>query len=676
MPAPANDNFANATALTGASGSVTGTTLLATAQAGEPGHLNYNPAPAYPVAPAVIAAANSVWYSWTCPATGDYFFSTRDLTGGMATNYKSTVQVFTGSAVNALTAVTLLLNQSVGDGNGADNGASVAFAATSGTVYKIQIDGRRGETGDFTLRWDAYIAMRMGSCGGCAIDFKSEICVGTVAITDVEIDDVYSFGTFDADPGFYKIKYCGGAFAVLSQFATNVPSGISGYMTDGVGYSGSISIWDGFTVYSTGDQVLITNNAFHQTFVRAGVFTATGATAIYDPAIDTADWTADTFNPHPVGSVPYNNIYTPERTYAPGDGGFINITVGPTGFGGDYYSVTSPTVSIPAYKPGFGSSPWAGSAIDFLNTTLFSSAGLAERANLCTEVQLEHLGGDIGMAFPTKWTLVSGPSPHLETLYQNTSNNPRFQLIYNPFTIAMLNNTPGFSITGSGTSWTFTPTIKNLAANAWSNCTIELLNTGGISGASSPNVVTLAASANTSGGAFTCTADPTAGLVTATIQISRNGIVVGTLDYPLYPIYSVAFTLLNDIERTCTGFKYWKNTIVATKLWPPNNMDQWGSSTTLGIDSSTGLPSKNQLIATFSVVAGTPNLYAYNSCTSVVSIVANQLGSFSNITMLPGIQATASVQSVPIQFTFGFKVSSTVTHALPTFTQTLSVPVA
>src|SRR5213593_4436723 len=52
--APNNDNFAAAQAITGTSGSITGTNVEATKEAGEPNH-------------AGNAGGKSVWYSWTAP---------------------------------------------------------------------------------------------------------------------------------------------------------------------------------------------------------------------------------------------------------------------------------------------------------------------------------------------------------------------------------------------------------------------------------------------------------------------------------------------------------------------------------------------------------------------------------------------------------------------------------
>src|SRR5262249_30122891 len=85
-PAPANDNFANATALTGSSPTATGTNVSASKETGEPNH-------------AGNAGGHSVWWKWTAPSTRT--FPTRRSTN----NFDTLLGVYTGSAVNSLTAV-------------------------------------------------------------------------------------------------------------------------------------------------------------------------------------------------------------------------------------------------------------------------------------------------------------------------------------------------------------------------------------------------------------------------------------------------------------------------------------------------------------------------------------------------------------------------------------------
>jgi hypothetical protein len=125
--APANDNFAGS-AISGADGSALGDNTDATAQAGEP----------------LIAGSppdRSVWYSWTAAENGPTTFNLRDAT------FDTTLGVFTGGAVNALTSVA-----SNDDFNGTTQ-SKVTFTATAGTTYRIAVDGFNGAQGSFSLQY-------------------------------------------------------------------------------------------------------------------------------------------------------------------------------------------------------------------------------------------------------------------------------------------------------------------------------------------------------------------------------------------------------------------------------------------------------------------------------------------------------------------------------------------
>src|SRR5262245_70448 len=61
--APANDKFANVTLISGTSGTLSGSTATATKETGEPIH-------------AGRSGGHSVWYRWTAPNVGRWFFRT------------------------------------------------------------------------------------------------------------------------------------------------------------------------------------------------------------------------------------------------------------------------------------------------------------------------------------------------------------------------------------------------------------------------------------------------------------------------------------------------------------------------------------------------------------------------------------------------------------------------
>src|SRR5207244_8792632 len=80
---PANDNFANASVLSGVSGSVSADTSGATREAGEPTVVGN-------------AGGHSVWYGWTAPASGSVSVDTR------GSVFDTTLAVYTGSSLSGL----------------------------------------------------------------------------------------------------------------------------------------------------------------------------------------------------------------------------------------------------------------------------------------------------------------------------------------------------------------------------------------------------------------------------------------------------------------------------------------------------------------------------------------------------------------------------------------------
>jgi len=129
-PPPANDDFANAATIDGFSGSATGTTVGATKQPGEPGHASTGGA--------------SIWYAWTAPANGLARFDT------CGSSFDTLLAVYTGSAVGSLTRIASNNDSAC---PGSNRQSRVSFPATTGTVYRIAIDGLSGTTGSAALAW-------------------------------------------------------------------------------------------------------------------------------------------------------------------------------------------------------------------------------------------------------------------------------------------------------------------------------------------------------------------------------------------------------------------------------------------------------------------------------------------------------------------------------------------
>ncbi|MCC5808150.1 MAG: S8 family serine peptidase [Opitutales bacterium] len=123
---PANNEFANATEITGTAYHTIVTNLGATKQSGEPIHGG-------------ISGGRSLWWKWTAPESGRFIVSTA---GNIFDDYNARqtgLGVYTGTAVNALTIVASNQN-----GAGPDTGqytwSAAAFNAVAGTTYYFGVD--------------------------------------------------------------------------------------------------------------------------------------------------------------------------------------------------------------------------------------------------------------------------------------------------------------------------------------------------------------------------------------------------------------------------------------------------------------------------------------------------------------------------------------------------------
>jgi hypothetical protein len=135
---PPNDNFGNAQALSGGSGTVNGTNVFASKETAEP---NF---------PVNTGGGRSVWYNWTAPGTGQATFDTNGST------YDTLLAVYTGASVNALTV--LASNDDISPTNAPpprNIQSRIIFSVTAGTTYRVQVDGFDGDQGSIVLNWTA-----------------------------------------------------------------------------------------------------------------------------------------------------------------------------------------------------------------------------------------------------------------------------------------------------------------------------------------------------------------------------------------------------------------------------------------------------------------------------------------------------------------------------------------
>lgn len=128
---PLNDNFADATPITGSSGTISGHNSAATQEPGEPNH-------------AGEPGGRSVWFRWTAPADGVYSFDT----SGSSLN--TLLAVYTGASVNALSLMAS------NDDSGVDITSAVSFSALNGVTYHFAVDGYAMEAGALTLNWSPF----------------------------------------------------------------------------------------------------------------------------------------------------------------------------------------------------------------------------------------------------------------------------------------------------------------------------------------------------------------------------------------------------------------------------------------------------------------------------------------------------------------------------------------
>ena len=127
---PANDNFTNATLITGSSNvTVFATNVLATKEIGEPKH-------------AGAVGGHSVWWKWVAPSNGIVTINTFN------SSFDTVLAVYTGTVVTNLTPIASNDDQ---DNRNAIFTSQVRFQVTTGTEYEIAVDGKGGTSGTAQL---------------------------------------------------------------------------------------------------------------------------------------------------------------------------------------------------------------------------------------------------------------------------------------------------------------------------------------------------------------------------------------------------------------------------------------------------------------------------------------------------------------------------------------------
>ena len=187
---PTNDEFEAAEKTPSSLGWYwSGTTRLATKQAGEPDH-GGDP------------GGHSVWYSWTPTKSAPVELDS------CATDFDPVVAIYTGATVGSLTPVP---TSDAGTGQ-CDEGVSTGFDAVAGTTYRIAVDGAGGDDGSFELHLRPAIehprSLSVSSTGAGSVVADAVDCTSLCSY-DFEVGDSVSLSAQPA-PGSSFVGWSGG----------------------------------------------------------------------------------------------------------------------------------------------------------------------------------------------------------------------------------------------------------------------------------------------------------------------------------------------------------------------------------------------------------------------------------------------------------------------------------
>lgn len=126
VSAQTNNNFASRAVIGSAGGTVSGSNVGATKEAGEPDHAGEE-------------GGSSVWWTWTPATSGTAVIITE------GSDFDTVLGVYTGASVGALA------ERASDDDGGTGTTSRVSFSANAGTAYQIAVDGFGGDSGSISL---------------------------------------------------------------------------------------------------------------------------------------------------------------------------------------------------------------------------------------------------------------------------------------------------------------------------------------------------------------------------------------------------------------------------------------------------------------------------------------------------------------------------------------------
>ena len=203
--APDNDDIADATPITSASGSLSATSVDATDEAGEPD----------------VIGSNSVWWRWTPPSSGTAVVDTID------SGYDTTLAAFDSD---------LELRDSNDDTHGLQS--EVSFSVTAGNDYLVRVAGYGGATGPISLSWSVTTSSTSNDdfAGRIALEGDSGTTTASSSgATDESWEDELFPGSSDGQrslwwswtpplPGVVRVDTFGSGFDTTLAVVTGAPA--------------------------------------------------------------------------------------------------------------------------------------------------------------------------------------------------------------------------------------------------------------------------------------------------------------------------------------------------------------------------------------------------------------------------------------------------------------------